>query len=61
MTLISNTVIVIALMLLLIKTNAIALIIITALLFIAFGLLYPIKDRLARWSKEGFHAYGEMI
>lgn len=61
LTLISNTVIVIALMLLLIKTNAIALIIITALLFIAFGLLYPIKDRLARWSKEGFHAYGEMI
>ncbi|WP_414549667.1 ABC transporter ATP-binding protein [Anabaena sp. CCY 0017] len=61
LTLISNTVIVLALMLLLIKTNAIALILITFLLLISFGLLHPMKERLARWNKEGFHAYGEMI
>lgn len=61
LTFISNTVIVLALMLLLIKTNAIALILIAVLLLISFGLLHPMKDRLARWSKEGFHAYGEMI
>lgn len=61
LTLISNTVIVLALMLLLIKTNAIALILIAVLLLISFGLLHPMKNHLARWSKEGFHAYGEMI
>jgi hypothetical protein len=48
-------------MLLLIKTNAIALILIAVLLLISFGLLHPMKDRLTRWNKEGFHAYGEMI
>jgi ABC-type multidrug transport system fused ATPase/permease subunit len=48
-------------MLLLIKTNLIALIFIAVLLVISFGLLHPMKDRLLRWSKEGFHAYGEMI
>lgn len=61
LTFISNTVIILALMLLLIKTNAIALILIAVLIIISFGLLHPMKDRLARWSKEGFHAYGEMI
>ena len=61
LTLISNTVIVLALMLLLIKTNLIALILIAVLLLISFGLLHPMKDRLTRWNKEGFHAYGEMI
>ncbi|MFO5494623.1 MAG: ABC transporter ATP-binding protein, partial [Cuspidothrix sp.] len=61
LTFISNTVIILALMLLLIKTNAIALILIAVLLLISFGLLHPMKDRLARWGKEGFHAYGEMI
>jgi ABC-type multidrug transport system fused ATPase/permease subunit len=48
-------------MLLLIKTNAIALVLIAVLLLISFGLLHPMKDRLTRWNKEGFHAYGEMI
>jgi ABC-type multidrug transport system fused ATPase/permease subunit len=61
LTFISNSVIVLALMLLLIKTNAIALILIAVLLLISFGLLHPIKDRLARWSKQGFDAYGEII
>lgn len=61
LTFISNSVIVLALMLLLIKTNAIALIFIAVLLLITFGLLYPMKDRLARWGKEGYKAYGEII
>ncbi|MBO1057313.1 MAG: ABC transporter ATP-binding protein [Dolichospermum sp. JUN01] len=61
LTFISNTIIILALMLLLIKTNLIALIFIAVLLVISFGLLHPMKDRLLRWSKEGFHAYGEMI
>ena len=61
LTFISNSIIVLALMLLLIKTNAIALILIAFLILICFGLLHPVKDHLARWSKEGFHAYGEMI
>ena len=61
LTLISNTIIVLALILLLVKTNAIALILITLLLIISFGLLYPIKEHLARWGREKFHAYGEMI
>lgn len=61
LTLISNTVIVLALTILLIKTNAIALILIALLLLISFMLLHPMKDRLSRWSKEKFYSYGEMI
>jgi ABC-type multidrug transport system fused ATPase/permease subunit len=61
LTLISNTIIVLALMLLLIKTNAIALIFMAVLLVISFGLLHPMKDRLDRWTQERFHAYTEMI
>jgi ATP-binding cassette, subfamily B, bacterial PglK len=61
LTFISNSVIILALMLLLIKTNALALILIALLLLISFGLLQPMKVRLAHWSKETYQAYGEMI
>ncbi|ALB40576.1 MULTISPECIES: ABC transporter ATP-binding protein [unclassified Anabaena] len=61
LTFVSNTIIVLALMLLLIKTNTIALIIIVVLLVVSFGLLHPMKDRLAHWSEQRFHAYGEII
>ena len=61
LTFISNSAIVLALMLLLIKTNLIALILIAILLFISFVLLHPMKRLLARWSKEGYKSYGEMI
>jgi ABC-type multidrug transport system fused ATPase/permease subunit len=61
LTSICNSTIIVALMFLLIKPNAVALILIAVILLIFFGLLHPMKDRLARWSKEGFHAYGEMI
>lgn len=61
LTSICNSTIIVALMFLLIKTNAVALILIAVILLIFFGLLHPMKDSLARWNEEGFHAYGEMI
>ena len=61
LTAISNCVIVFALLLLLIKTNAIAIILIGVLLPIVYVLLQAMKGRLARWSKDGWQASGEMI
>ncbi|MEA5529991.1 ABC transporter ATP-binding protein [Dolichospermum sp. UHCC 0684] len=61
LTSICNSTIIVALMFLLINTNAVALILIAVILLIFFGLLHPMKDSLARWNEEGFHAYGEMI
>ena len=61
LTFISNSIIVLALMFLLVKTNVIALAFIAVLLLVSFGLIYPMKARLSRWSKEGYKAYGEMI
>jgi ABC-type multidrug transport system fused ATPase/permease subunit len=58
---ISNSVVVLALVLLLINTDTMALILIAILLLVILCLLYPLKDRLARWGKEGWHASGEMI
>ncbi|PZV14672.1 MAG: ABC transporter ATP-binding protein [Leptolyngbya sp.] len=61
LTSISNIVIVLALMILLVKTNAMALILIAVLLPVVFGLLQITKNRLAKWSKAGWDASGEMI
>jgi ATP-binding cassette, subfamily B, bacterial PglK len=61
LTFICNSIIVSSLMILLIKTNAIALIFIFLLLIISFGVIHPLKRHLSRWSKEGYNAYGEMI
>jgi ABC-type multidrug transport system fused ATPase/permease subunit len=61
LTMISNTIIILALIVLLIKTNAIGLILIVLLLLISFGLLYPTRHRLFRWSEEAYHANNEMI
>jgi len=61
LTSISNAVIVLALMILLVKTNGMALILIAVLLPVVFGLLKVTKKRLARWSKAGWDASGEMI
>jgi ATP-binding cassette, subfamily B, bacterial PglK len=58
---ISNGVVTIALVLLLVQTSSIAIILIGLILLIALGLLYPMKERLARWGKEGWGASGEMI
>ena len=61
LTAVSNCVIVFALLILLIKTNAIAIILIGILLPIVYVLLQAMKSRLARWSKDGWQASGEMI
>jgi ATP-binding cassette, subfamily B, bacterial PglK len=61
LTFFSNTVIVIALMLLLIKTDPLALILIAVLLPVVLVLLKSTKNRLARWGKSGWGAAGEMI
>ncbi len=61
LTFISNSVITLALMLLLIKTNILALGLIAILLIISFGLLAPMKERLSRWSKETYTSYGEIV
>jgi ATP-binding cassette, subfamily B, bacterial PglK len=57
----SNLLITISLMALLVKTNAMALILILMMLIIMFVLLKLLKQPLARWSKEGWEASGEMI
>ncbi|WP_235355045.1 ABC transporter ATP-binding protein [Aliterella atlantica] len=61
LTSISNSVIILALVLLLVATDITALIFIAMILLVAFGLLHPMKDRLARWGKEGWQASREMI
>jgi ATP-binding cassette, subfamily B, bacterial PglK len=57
----SNVLVSFALMALLIKTSAIALILIVMLLLVIIGISKFMKQRLARWSKDGWQAAGEMI
>jgi ATP-binding cassette, subfamily B, bacterial PglK len=57
----SNMLVTLALMTLLVKTSAIALILIIMLLLFMFILVKSMKQPLARWSKEGWQASGEMI
>jgi ATP-binding cassette, subfamily B, bacterial PglK len=57
----SNLLVTFALMTLLVMTNAMALILILMLLLVMFVLLQSMKKPLARWSKEGWQASGEMI
>lgn len=61
LTSISNTVVIFALTLLLVKTDALALIFIAMIGLVVLGLLQPMKDRLANWGKEGWQASSEMI
>ncbi|WP_319421890.1 ABC transporter ATP-binding protein [Pleurocapsa sp. FMAR1] len=61
LTSISNGVIILALVILLVNTNSMALILIAIIMLVSLGLLYPMKDRLARWGREGWKANGEMI
>lgn len=61
LTSISNTVVILALVLLLVKTDALALIFIAMIMLVILGLLQPMKDRLANWGKEGWQASSEMI
>ncbi|MBD2445794.1 ABC transporter ATP-binding protein [Nostoc sp. FACHB-152] len=61
LTSVSNTIVILALLLLLVKTSTIALIFIGVLFLIIAGLLRLIKDRLARWGIQGWDASAEMI
>ena len=61
LTAISNTAIIIALILLLIKASPLALILIALLLPVVIGLIKSLRGRLALWAKEGWAASAEMI
>ena len=61
LTSISNLLVTFALMALLVKTNAMALILIAMLSIVMFALSKAMKQSLARWSQEGWQASGEMI
>ena len=61
LTSICNSVVVLALIFLLIKTDVMALILISMLLLVVFGLLKLTKDRLARWGRDGWQASSDMI
>ncbi len=61
LTSISNSVVTLALVGLLVKTNALAMIVIGGILLLSYGLLESSKHRIARWGKEGSDARTEMI
>lgn len=61
LTSISNILVVTALMILLIKTSAIAIILIAMLLGVMLILLRSMKPKLSQWSEDGWVASGEMI
>ena len=61
LTAISNGVVIIALVTLLVSTNAVASIGIAVVLLVSIAVLNPLKGRLAFWGKEGFDASAEMI
>jgi ABC-type multidrug transport system fused ATPase/permease subunit len=56
LTCISNASVFIALVLLLVKTDSMALVFIAIILLVSLGLLHPLKHRLSRWGKEGYDA-----
>ncbi|HEY9768040.1 MAG TPA: ABC transporter ATP-binding protein [Coleofasciculaceae cyanobacterium] len=61
LTAISNGVVIVALVILLVSTNAAASVGISIVLLIALAVLNPLKGKLAHWGKEGFDASAEMI
>ena len=61
LTAISNGVVIVALVTLLVSTNAVASIGIAVVLLVSIAVLNPLKGRLAFWGKEGFDASAEMI
>jgi ATP-binding cassette, subfamily B, bacterial PglK len=61
LTCISNSIVIVALVALLIKTNILAMIIIGGVLLISYVLIYSSKNKIAIWGKEGSEAHTEMI
>jgi ATP-binding cassette, subfamily B, bacterial PglK len=58
---VSNAIVILGLSLLLVKTNALAMITIAAVLLVAFVTVQSLKDRMVRWGKEGYESNSEMI
>jgi ATP-binding cassette, subfamily B, bacterial PglK len=61
MTSISNGIVTLALVSLLVKTNAMAMVIIGGIVVISYGLLQSSKHRIAKWGKDCSDALTEMI
>ena len=61
LTSISNSIVITALLILLIKTDAMAMVIILGILIIAMTLFHFSKDKLSRWGKEFSESQTEMI
>jgi ATP-binding cassette, subfamily B, bacterial PglK len=61
LTSISNAIVTIALISLLVKTNAMAMVIIGGIVIISYGLLQSSKHKIARWGKDCSDALTEMI
>lgn len=61
LTCISNGIVITALLILLIKTDAMAMVIILGILIIAMTLFHFSKDKLSRWGKEFSESQTEMI
>jgi ABC-type multidrug transport system fused ATPase/permease subunit len=57
----SNILVLLALMALLVKTSALAMVMIAMLTIVMFGLVQSMKHRLERWGKDGWQASAEMI
>jgi ATP-binding cassette, subfamily B, bacterial PglK len=57
----SNLLITVSLMVLLVKTNTMALVLIAMIVIVMFILLKFLKPPLSRWNKAGWEASGEMI
>jgi ATP-binding cassette, subfamily B, bacterial PglK len=61
LTSISNSIVILGLVGLLVKTNAMALVIIAAVLLLAASIIYFLKDRLKFWGQEGSEARTEIL
>ena len=61
LTSISNAIVTLALVILLVTTNAMAMVIIGGILILSYGLLESSKHKIARWGQEGSDARTEMI
>jgi ATP-binding cassette, subfamily B, bacterial PglK len=61
LTSISNAIVTLALVILLVQTNMMAMVIIGGILILSYGLLESSKHKIARWGQEGSDARTEMI
>jgi ATP-binding cassette, subfamily B, bacterial PglK len=57
----ANSVIILAIVLLLVKTNAMAVFVILGMFLLSFGLFQRFKDKLAFWGKERSESYENLI